>query len=252
MIPTDTHHRRWTLLAGLLLGCSSPLYASRDAAPRDTGLDLVDQGVDDVAPTGDHAPSDDVVPRHDPCAAAAVIDLDVYGETRGNITRITRDNRDVPDPEGLLVGGCGRPGHEVVFRYTPRLSRWLRVSTNNPGTDVTLDTVAWALPACTVTAAPLGCSDDNGVAPRAQTSAFTTTENATTGIPVFVVVAGRVPPRPDATSAQGAFELTVTELPPVLAGGSCDPVEAINHCLQGYECRAAAGATTGTCTGTGS
>jgi len=202
-----------------LIGCSSPLYASRDAA------------------------SDGGAPGVDPCAPASVIDLAVAGTSLGGVTRITFDARTRDDPAAPLGATCGRATHAVVFRYTPTLSRWLRVSTDNPGTDPGLDTVAWATVVCgsSTAASSWGCDDDQGAAPRPRASAFTSRVSATSGVPVFIMV-GTVAPR-------GVFELSVTELPPVLGGGSCDPREVSNHCIEGFACRAQPGAETGTCVG---
>lgn len=207
------------IAACLLLGCSSPLYASRDAA------------------------SDGGAPRVDPCAPASVIDLAVAGISLEGVTRISFDARTLPDAEAPLAATCGRVTHAVVFRYTPTLSRWLRVSTDNPGTDVGLDTVAWATDVCgsSTAASSWGCDDDQGSAPRPRASAFTSRVSATSGVPVFIGVGTLAP--------TGVFELSVTELPPVLGGGTCDPREISNHCIEGFACRAAPGAETGTCVG---
>ncbi|MDB4929539.1 MAG: hypothetical protein JWM10_2023, partial [Myxococcaceae bacterium] len=182
--------------------------------PTDTGSNPTDGGgTTDRGGVTDTGPVD-AGPPYDPCATAAVVDLNTAGTTAGNVTRITRNNNNVGGM-APLVGPCGRPGHEVVFRYSPRANARLRISTDNMGTDMTLDTVVWAQPTCAPAAGDagvmaLGCSDDNGTAPRNRASAFTTATPATMGTPIFIVVAGYTPPTGTGFVAQGNFELSVT------------------------------------------
>ncbi|MDO9018288.1 MAG: hypothetical protein Q8S73_23880 [Deltaproteobacteria bacterium] len=210
--------------------------------------------VGDTGPRADTGPAD-AGPPYDPCAMASVVDLNAMGTTAGSVTRITRNNNNV-GAMAPLVGPCGRPGHEVVFRYVPRTSARLRISTDNMGTDMMLDTVVWAQPMCAPAVgdagvSALGCSDDNGTAPRTRASAFTTAAPAAMGTPIFIVVAGYTPPAGTGFVPQGNFELSVTEISTVAAGGMCDTTGQTNVCATGSICVGAAGAMMGTCTADG-
>jgi hypothetical protein len=137
-----------------------------------------------------------------------------------------------------------------VLRYTPRASARLRISTDNDGTGASFDTVVWAQPTCaslTSTSAALGCNDDVGSGTRRLASTFTTTAAVTAGTPVYIVVAGY------GSTSTGAFELTVTEVVPLMAGAACDPrTSATQLCATGLTCIATAGSTTmGTCVADG-
>ena len=235
-------------------------------APTDRG-NATDTGSNmDTGPAGDTGPRTDtgsVVdrpavdagPPYDPCSAASVVDLNAMGTLAGNVTRITRNNNSV-GAMAPLRGPCGSPGHEVVFRYVPRANVRLRISTDNMGTDMLFDTVVWAQTMCASAVgdggvSALGCSDDNGTAPRTRASAFTTAAPATMGTPIFIVVAGYTPPAGMGFVPQGNFELTVTEIASVAVGGMCDPTGATNVCAMGSVCFAATGAMMGTCVADG-
>lgn len=261
---------------GAAAGCSDPVGSvntnvdsgvstDRGTSTTDTGTTNTDGGTtttdtgttntDGGTPTGDRGPVD-AGPPYDPCAAAAVIDLNAMGTTAGNVTRITRNNNSV-GAMAPLRGGCGSPGHEVAFRYTPRASTRLRISTDNMGTDMMLDTVVWAQAACAPTTGDagimnLGCDDDTGADPRGRTSVFTTNAAVTMGTPLYIIVAGYTPPVGTGFVAQGNFELSVTEITSVAVGGACDVSGATNSCATGSSCiGATSSATMGTCTADG-
>lgn len=270
---------------GAAAGCSDPVgggnnppvdsgaNTDRGTANTDTGTTNTDSGtpMDSGTPTDGGTPTDngtqpgdrpaadtgvDAGPPYDPCAAAAVIDLNAMGMTTGNETRITRNNNSV-GAMAPLRSSCGRPGHEVAFRYTPRTAARLRISTNNAGTDMAFDTVVWAQAACAPPTGDagvmdLGCSDDNGTAPRGRTSAFTTAAAAAMGTPIYIIVAGYTPPTGSEFRAQGTFELSVTEIATVAVGGACDVAGATSACAMGSLCvGATAMATMGTCVADG-
>lgn len=190
----------------------------------------------------------DAGPPYDPCAAAAVIDLNARGMTMGSVTRFTGNNNMVGAMAPLTASCTRNTGHQVVLRYSPRTSARLRISTNNMGTDATFDTVVWAQASCSPAmgdagAPSLGCNDDSGGMPRTTASTFTTTAAATMGTPIFIVVAGYTPPLSMRT-AQGTFELTVTEIATVPVGMACDPTGAMNACATGSTCVTAGMAST--------
>jgi len=215
----------------------------------DTGTPRTDAGTGPV----------DAGPPYDPCAMGSVIDI-----TRtGTASRITGNNSMVGGLNALRTSCGGSPGHQVVFRYVPGTTARLRISTDNMGTGMTLDTVVQAQSACSSVAADagtmgiLGCNDDNGTtgSTRRYSSAFTTTAPAMMGQPVFIVVGGYLnTARQPLTGnvAQGAFELSVTEITAVMPGGACDLSGATNTCATGSRCFSAmSGATMGTCVADG-
>ncbi len=185
----------------------------------------------------------DAGPPYDPCAAAAVVDLNAMGTVTAGVHHITRSNASVGGM-APLDSACGNPGHEVVFRYTPATSTALRVSTDNAGTDANFDTVAFALATCATTGMSLGCNDDATGATHMRTSTFTTSV-LTAGTPVFIVVAGYTPPTDSMWHESGNFELTVAELPIIATGAACDVTGAANICAAGSTCLAPTGSDAG-------
>lgn len=226
-----------------------------DAGPRtDTGNTMTDSGPATDRPSTD-VPAVDAGPPYDPCMGA--IDLNAMGMRSGETTRITSNNNMVGARNAIASSCGGTPGHQVAFRYVPRANTRLRISTDNAGTGNTFDTVVFAQSTCGMltagdggTAGALGCDDDGGNDPRPASSSFSTTP-VTMGQPVFIIVGGylntaRMPLTGNV--AQGAFELSVTEITSVAVGGTCDPTGAMNACAMGSTCvRAMPAATTGTC-----
>jgi hypothetical protein len=105
-------------------------------------------------------------------------------------------------------------GHQVVFRYVPRTTTRLRVSTNDEATDARLDTVVFAALTCAPIpdgGAALGCSDDTGDPPRDHATTFVTDANVRAGEPVFIVVSGFLHATRELFESQGTFSLSVTE-----------------------------------------
>lgn len=182
------------------------------AAPDARADATADAGMDAAV---DAAPDADLRP-YDPCAAAAVRDLNALGARVGETTRVVADNRAV-GRLGPLDAPCARGmvGHQVVFRYVPRATTRLRVSTNDEATDARLDTVVFALAQCAPLAdgaAALGCSDDTGDPPRDHATTFVTDATVRAGEPVFIVVSGFLHATRELWESQGAFALSVTEL----------------------------------------
>ncbi len=189
-----------------------------DASQQDVAA-TVDVSEDGAASPADAADASDVVdagPPYDPCAPGLVRDLDASGVRDGATTRVSGDNLSV-GRMGPLGSPCavGMTGHQVVYRYTPRTTTRLRVSTNDEGTDARLDTVVFVLSECAPVAdggaASLGCSDDTGDPPRDHASTFVTDANVTAGVPVYIVVAGFLHATRELFESQGRFVLSVTE-----------------------------------------
>ena len=159
----------------------------------------------------------DLGPPYDPCATAAIRDLNALGTRTGETTRVLGDNLSV-GRMGPLPSPCavGYTGYQVVHRYTPRATTRLRVSTNDEATDARLDTVVFALSACGAISdggvRSLGCSDDTGDPPRDHATTFVTDESVTAGAPVYIVVAGFLHATSELFDSQGRFALSVTEL----------------------------------------
>ena len=230
---------------------------SFDAGVRDTGVR--DTGVRDTGPldTGplDTGPLDtgplDTGPAYDPCAASAVIDLNAMGTLAGETTSYAGSNASTGRSAPLrpACGAASAIGHQVAFRYVPRAGVRLRVSTDNAGTAVNLDTVVWAQAACASLpsgTSALGCDDDGGNDPRGLSSVFTTAAAVTAGMPVYIIVAGY---DGGSSTPTGAFALTVTEVSPGMTGAACDPREVTPApCATGLRCVPTGTSTTvGTC-----
>jgi hypothetical protein len=199
----------------------APADAALDAPPPDASA-LDASTLDASRPDATDAPdvteaAVDLGPPYDPCAPAAVRDLDALGTRTGATTRVVGDNLLV-GRMGPLPSPCavGMTGHQVVYRYTPRATTRLLVSTNDEATDARLDTVVFVLSACGPLgdggASSLGCSDDTGDPPRDHASTFVTDANVTAGAPVYVVVAGFLHATRELFESQGRFALSVTEL----------------------------------------
>lgn len=265
-------------------GASTDRGAVTDTGNADTGNPGTDAGGDmdsgvvtDAGGQTDTPRSDaraDAGPPYDPCMGA--VDLSAMGMRTGETTRITSNNRMVGAMAPLRAPCGGATGHQVVFRYTPRASTRLRISTDNAGTDNTLDTVVWAQPGPSCASlspeggTALGCDDDSGGSSaggdagvsRAWTSSFTTAA-VTAGQPVYIVVGAWISSSSglplEGHTAQGQFELSVTEITTVAAGGACDPTGAMNTCAMGTTCITAGmtstcladGAAGGRCRATG-
>ena len=192
-------------------------------APRDApmaAMDAVPDAPDDL-PTPDAVVTDvrldvatDAAP-YDPCAAGMLRDLDALGTRVGETTTVFGDNLSA-GAAPVLPSTCavGFAGYQVVYRYTPRRSTRLQVSTNYAATDARLDTVVFALRTCAALdggASSIGCSDDTGNPPRDHATTFVTDTNVVAGVAVYVVVAGFLHATHDLWDSQGRFELTVTE-----------------------------------------
>jgi hypothetical protein len=226
--------RSWTAAALLASGLMTACGSADNTVVVDAGR-TADAAATD-APRAD-APRADVsgdrpAVTTDPCTG--VRDLSAMTPGADGAIHVTGDSSAAPGVSlGTLPMGCvtgGSKGAVVVFQYTMRTSALLRVSTANPGTDESLDSVVAVLPTCSPTAAALACNDD--VSSASLLSTATTAANVAAGTRVFVVVGGFG--MDAASAASGAFELTVREITPVAAGRPCTDADVCatgSHCL---------------------
>ncbi len=203
-------------------------------------IDVPVTPIDVPTPPVDVPPRVDVPPV-DPCVAP--VNLNTAGTLSGSVLRYSGNNVGTAE-DTAYDGRCGMPGHVRALSYTTRTRTRLQVSTDNPGTPNNFDTVVFALDRCAATGVSvLGCDDDANGTPRGRSSDFTTAA-LPAGTTVFIFVGGYVPPTSAMWTATGAFELSVTELPPlpvVAVGGACDSTGATNQCVTGSSCRLSAG-----------
>lgn len=214
---------------------------------------------DDVpVPPVDVPPAVDVVdvpedrgPPPAACAADALVDLNARAPADGGVARYLGTTAAAPRGPSLpatCVGasGTGEAVYQVVHRYTPRVTGRLRVSVDDAATDATFDTLLFAQRDCfplRVGEEPLGCNDDvdESAAGRPHASAILT-PRVVAGAPVYLVVAGYPRGGGDPLRPQGAYALTVTELPEVALGMPCDATGRTNSCAPNTTCYGAAGA----------
>lgn len=201
--------------------------------------DVIDGSVapdaaDSTTPDGDAsvAPAD-VAPLPDPCASASIIDLSAVGNQVGPTTTYSGTTAGLPMASAIPGVCVFTVGYEVALRYTTSSNAHLRISTANPGTPATFDTVVWLLDHCDAAGSSLGCADDS--VPGDRRSTFTTTGAVAAGTQVFIIVAGFTPPHPGFVET-GAFELSVTEVPESAAGMACDPAGLTSVCQADAHC----------------
>lgn len=243
--------------AAALTGCSSPM-PSPDGG--DTGPADGDGGM--VMPDAQDAPADTGADAGTLCRMLPVEDLNTLGTTTGNTTSFTGDNRSAQDstsvgiqvPSGISI--CDyRTTRQRIFKYTSRTESALRITTTNPGTDLTFDTTITVVagPRCTASSQLIACNDDDPTqtGDNRRVSSLVTLPVRPAGSTVYIAVgawvsrtgAGRDPMR-----EQGTFELTVEELQPQPTGSMCDVRGFNSVCATGNTC---VGSTilsdTGTC-----
>jgi len=220
-----------------------------DVVPHLDGGDASDgqspQDAGDVPLLIDHVHLDATLP--DPCGAAAVIDLNVEGTTSGATTSYTGTNVGTPSASAIPGDCLLNVGNDVALSYQTATDTHLRVSTANPGTTLTFDTVAWMIDRCDPAGTSLGCSDD--WAPGDRRSKFTTLDLVHAHTRVYIMVAGVTPPR-TGLDATGTFALTVTEIPEAADGASCDVNAVDNVCSSHSHCIGTTTAATCTPDGT--
>lgn len=208
--------------------------AAVDAVPEAAMHDAI---ADLPGPDAADSAANDAMGPWDPCAPGSLVDLNARGVTTGNVTTFLGDTS-IAGPDGPLLCPCAsRTARQIVLRYVPRGAGALRVSTANGGTAENFDTVAWAQDRCASLPPgmlPLGCNDNGGRAPLTRAAEFTIPSVAP-GVPVFIVVAGSAPPSAPWTD-RGAFALTITEVPGVPTGATCDPMGVTNFCLADSVC----------------
>jgi hypothetical protein len=179
------------------------------------------------------------------CDPAALVDLNARGTRDGLRLRYAGTNAAAPRGPSLratCVGadGLGEAVYQVVHRYVPSVTGRLRVSLDDAATAATFDTILFAQRECfplRVGEEPLDCNDDvaASVAMRPVASAILT-PRVVAGVPVYLVVAGAPRSADDPLRPQGAYALSVTELPEVALGQACDVAGATNACAPGSGC----------------
>jgi hypothetical protein len=227
--------------------------SNKDATP---GGDAAPSG--DAGPNMDATPGTDVAPGGDAgpgpmCFGQASIDLNSSGTRTGTsaTTRYSGSSANAPMTPAAPDPSCagGPVGHEVVFRYTPRATTRLRVSSNNAAT--TYNTLLTAFAMCTAQSPELACEDDDFEG--ANDNASTISVDVTQGTPLYFVLSG-------AGTESGPFELTVTELRVLATGQPCDILELESYCgptascvpdANGMDVCAAEGGQGGSCRASG-
>ncbi len=227
----------------------------------------------DVTPAMDTPPAVDVPPVIDTppvpedrgppplaCESAALVDLNARTAPDGGVSRYLGTTAAAPRAPSLratCVGadGTGEAVHQVVHRYVPRVTGRLRVSLDDTGTDATFDTLLFAQRDCFPLRTgedPLGCNDDveESVAARPRSSALLT-GRVLMGVPIYIVVAGYPRGAGDPLLPQGAYALTVTELPEVALGATCDLTGNTNTCAPATTCVDGAAGAAPRCTADG-
>jgi hypothetical protein len=154
-------------------------------------------------------------PPYDPCAIGAIRDLNALGTLTGETTRVTSDNLSAGRMRAVAAPcALNMVGYQVAWRYTPRRTTSLRISTNDTATDARLDTVVLALDACPAAGANatvLGCGDDTGDAPRDHATTFVTDAAVRAGAPVYILVGGFLHATAELWDSQGRYALAVSE-----------------------------------------
>lgn len=192
---------------------SLTVSACASSSPNPPPADVVtnDTSARDIAPTDIAIDA----PLYEPCATAAIRDLNALGTLSGETTRVTSDNLSAGRARAVMAPcAMNMVGYQVAWRYTPRRTTTLRVSTNDMATDARLDTVVLALDACPAAganAAVLGCSDDTGDPPRDHATTFVTDAEVRAGVPVYILVGGFLHATAELWDSQGRYALSVTE-----------------------------------------
>jgi len=236
------------LLSASLGACGSdPVVNPPADAGTDTGSPMdvpaVDTGADagtDAGP-GDTGPRDTGADRPDAGPTCGTLPITpVARPTSGDTARVMGDttaaymaqnpgprptaNSPVRPPSSNTT--CVPSRGQVVYSYTTgAMPTALRISTTNPGTGRTFDTVLWVTNRCLTTLTAAACNDDDpefAAAADRRVSSSVTTQVFAPNTTVFVVLGGFYPPATGgATTDRGPFELSIQELPPVAMGGAC-------------------------------
>lgn len=186
---------------------------------------------------GDGGPSDGEPSDGGPnatCPSTSVIDLNMAGTRTGTgATTHYQGNNSAPPVFQLPAPSCqADTSDQIIFRYTPRATTRLRISTNYAPTEI--ETVAWALDQCAEEANELGCNDGDGRPPHEAAATFTA--EGTAGRALWIIVGGYVDM---GTASVGVFDLGVTELLRVNRGAPCDPTERSSYCEAASSCLSA-------------
>ena len=135
-----------------------------------------------------------------------------------------------------------------VFRYTTRSAGALVVSTSQPMTSDTFDTLLFVAPvaACGAALGDFVCNDNNPLLPMTAANPYASrvgTRLLPAGAAVLIAVGGRLQSSGTyATNRQprGTFELVVREVPALADGASCHPRGLEGACAAGSSCAPAA------------
>ncbi len=155
---------------------------------------------------------------------------------------------------------CGfAMARQRIFSYRTASDAVLRITTSNPGTSPSLDTVVLLTEGSCDPAASafLGCNDDEalrGDGYRATSTAVAErTIRAGTNVQIAVGIFSdpRTGARSSPDSELGTIELRVDELAPAGVGGSCDVARRSVPCADGLACAQGVAGPTGTCRAVG-
>ncbi len=254
------------LAGGLFAACGSTSTSTDSGTPTDSSV--ADSTSADVPVTD--APHTDA-PQGDgstgaTCAGQPEINLNTAGTRTGTTTDYMGDttaawmaqtmghpsgHQPIAPPSANTT--CPTDSGQVVMKYTTGSApSVLTISTSNPGTPTSFDTVLYMTLACRTVLTAAECNDDD---PRYAASAmrkvtsFLTTQVFAANTTVYIVVGGYYPgPGDGSTIDHGAFELTVQENPPVAMGGACQTDGTAEVCGTGLGCVGTTPiAPTGTC-----
>ncbi len=189
-----------------------------DTGPRDTGADRPDAG-----PTCGSLPISAVARPTSGDTARVMGDTTAAYMAQNPGTRPTA-NSPVRPPTSNTA--CVPSRGQLVYSYTTgAMPTALRISTTNPGTARTFDTVLWVTNRCITTLSAAACNDDDpefAASADRRVSSSVTTQVFPANTTVFVVLGGFYPPSTGgATVDHGPFELSIQELTPVAVGGAC-------------------------------
>ncbi len=226
-----------------------PVVAMEDVpvVPEDVPVVVMDvPPVIDVSPAIDvPAVPEDRGPPPAACESAALVDLNARAPLDGGLRRYLGTTAAAPRGPSLratCVGadGLGEAVFQVVHRYVPSVTGRLLASLDDTATDANFDTVLFAQRDCLSLRpgeAPLDCNDDvaASVAMRPAASAILTPQ-VRAGVPVYLVVAGYPRSAADTLRPQGAYALTVAELPEIALGMPCDITGRSNACAPASNC----------------
>ena len=172
----------------------------------------------------------------DPCATDAVVDLTSMTLSGGMLhytgnSNATMDMVGPQPPAGCIQDTTAYAGHVVALHYRMHANAGLIVTTSATETPASFDTVVWMQTACSTTAMPLACNDDDPADPPHSTVA--SEGPLTMGTDVFIFVGG-YSPAVGSNDMSGAFGLIISEVAPTAVGMPC--VDGTDVCTTGAHC----------------